>query len=49
MTVKQQQGDRREKEMNGHVACTGETRNLNTLSIGKPERKREILTAWEQK
>jgi hypothetical protein len=50
MTVRQQQqDDRLEKYMNVHVACMGETRNLNTISLGKPERKRKMLTAWEKK
>jgi hypothetical protein len=49
MTVKQQQDYWREKDMKVHVACMGETRNLNTISLGKPERKREMLTVWEKK
>lgn len=43
MTVKHQRDYRHEEEIGAHVAYTGETSNLHTISIGKSERKRKEL------
>jgi hypothetical protein len=47
MTVKHQQDYGHEEEIGVHVACTGETSNLHTISIGKSERKRKKLNGLE--